>query len=304
MLNYITHKEAIMRLSRGEMQHYASEHNLNYNSVRARKSEWKNEMLLNYEIPEPVKSFDEAPLYIPSASFLVLADIHAPYHNKRMIERALKICKLHFSNVRDAVFAGDLYNFEAISSHPIDGPSTGTNTDMHTAGAILRRVMADFDAVTVIPGNHCRRIMKAMKSEYDFAFVVNGSLGSERPHNCELRTSNLSYCYAGKNGNRDWLIYHPTSYSGFGGKTPAEQAQLDQINVVGSHNHVMGMMQSKDGKYIGVDPGHLSDESYHWYHAKDRNKFAAWTAGFCIVSNGRPYLFNDLITDWQALGVR
>lgn len=254
-------------------------------------SAWAGDTIVG--IPEPVQAFQEPCMTLAASSFLVLADIHAPYQNKVMLERAMHITQKRFPHVRDCVVAGDLFNFERISRFGESGPSNNTGVDIRSGGAILRALLDAFN-VWVFPGNHDMRLAKRLGSEYDFSFVVNGAVGGGvRKH--ELYVSNLSYMRAGAGS---WLVLHPTSYSKLGGKTPAEIAELEQCNVVGSHNHVQGMMLTPSGKFIGVDPGHLTDPELHWYHHQNITKHARWSSGFVVVSKGYPYLFGDAFTDW------
>lgn len=253
---------------------------------------WTEETVV--EIPEPVPSFHEPCLELEAASFLVLADIHAPYQNKEMLERAMHVTQKRFPHVRDCVIAGDLFNFERISRYGESGPSNNTGVDIRAAGAIVRSLLERFH-VWAFPGNHDLRLAKRIGSEYDYSFVMNGAVGGT-PRKHELHVSNLSYMRA---AGGQWLVLHPTSYSKFGGKTPAEIAELEQCHVVGSHNHVQGMMLSSSGRYVGVDPGHLTDPELHWYHHQSITKHARWASGFAVVSHGYPYLFGDKFTDWS-----
>jgi len=244
--------------------------------------------------PPPARSSGlQAPIEIPLTDCIVMADLHVPYHNIGMLDRAMQIAGKF--NITTLVIAGDLLNFDQISKHPHTTPHVPLNDELALAGSVLRVLMEWFEHIYIISGNHDVRLAKKVDKEISLRFVIDGALGEDRPQ-CNLHVSDYSRMHLGET----WLIGHPSRYSQIGGKTPADIALVVQRNVVGSHNHIVGMMQSKDGRFVGIDPGHMTDPERHAYHRVTMpGQYAAWSSGFMAIVQDKPFIFNSLVTDWN-----
>jgi hypothetical protein len=236
----------------------------------------------------------ESALNIPDANALVIGDLHIPYHNRTMLERAIQVARRH--SIRRVIIGGDLFDFASLSHHPHNAPEQDPSATIRLAGDVLRALLAHFDEAYICNGNHDERFAKRLDRAWDLQLLINAAMGRDWPA-CSVSVTNLDYVYLGDN----WIVGHPSSYSGQGGKTPADLADLYQRNVVTLHNHVIGMAQSKSGKYIGVDCGHMTEAGQHYYQARRLSKFARWNAGFMVVSNGYPYTYSEQFTDWSLL---
>lgn len=251
-----------------------------------------------FGVPEGMTAPSEDPMHLPSNSAVVLSDFHIPHHNAPMIRRALGCAKYKYPHIRHCVINGDFFNFDSPSAHPKNGPSTDPDTTIRIGGDVLRSVMRVFDHLWIVNGNHDERIAKAVNANFRLDLLINAALGENRPTNCVLHVSNLDYMYVGDK----WLVGHPSSYSGQGGKTPSELANLFERNVIAAHNHIVGVSQSKNGKYIGVDSGHLTAPGGHYYLLRRLTKFTQWNSGFVVIDNGYAYPYTEAFTDWSALG--
>jgi hypothetical protein len=314
----------LLTARRGELESIAERHSINYNTARRERSRLLGQLpdeerpvlldlssmervdgpLAAYGIPEGVSEDETAPLSIPTPNVLVLSDLHCPHQNALMLGRALYITQTYFPHIRDIVVAGDIFNFSKLSRHPHNGPASSIKTELKTTGAVLRALFAPFDRAWVCSGNHDEIASKKLDDEFGgLEFLIDGALGADRPA-CKVQVSELDYLMVeDEDPSKRWLLAHPSAYSGLGGKTPSELAQIYQRHTICGHNHVIGMAPSKDAKWIGIDNGHCTDPAFHYYVKRRATKYQRWSAGFTIISDGYGHLFTERFTDFARYGL-
>lgn len=249
-------------------------------------------------IPKSLSN-DEKPLQVPTENVLVFGDMHAPYHNEIMLQRAIYVARKFYPHVRDVVFGGDTFNMDAISIHPKNARSVQLDVELIVGGDVAATILNCFDRGWIIPGNHDERVAKKLDQPFSTEQLFGAAFAHLRAWpTCELHFSNLDYLYIGEH----WIAGHPSKYSGQGGKMPSDLAQFYRRNTVSFHNHIVGESQSKDGDYIGIDAGHMTDPDKHFYVKRRFNTFTRWRSGFVVISNGYAYRYTDMFTDWSALG--
>lgn len=253
------------------------------------------ENLAAIRIPENAEIQTEVPITIRADNALVLGDLHIPYHNRLMLQRAIYVCRNFYPEVKTVIFGGDTFNFGSLSDHIHNGPEDHSDPSIRVAGGVMRAVMEYFDQAFICNGNHDERVSKRLNETFRLDLLISAAFGRNWP-NCEVKTTNLDYLYLGD----QWMIVHPSKYSGLGGKTPSEMAELYQRNVVSLHNHIIGISQSKTGRFIGVDSGHLTDPEFHYYMKRRATTFTRWNSGFTIISRGYATLFTEAFTDWAV----
>lgn len=254
----------------------------------------KQSQLTNSDIPEPTILNDDQPLTVYSSNAMILCDLHVPGHSKTMLENACKVAQL--KSTEDLVIIGDVYDFPSLSRFTHNQKEVSANDVIRIAGDVMRAVFKHFKRVYICNGNHDERLSKSIDDSWDLQLLINASFGRHWP-NCEIAVTNYDYIYL----NDNWIVGHPSNYSGQAGKTPAELADLKQKNIVTGHNHIVGISQSKSGLYVGIDTGAMLDPRAHWYNIRRLNKFAKWNNGFTVIKNGYPTLYTEQFTDWNAL---
>lgn len=300
MLNYDDAKEWYSLHNSGKTwRQIATMLNTTPEAVRSKVKRYKKQIkafdIPSIVIPPSQPLTDEKPISIPGlANALILGDLHVPHHNSVMLERALKITAKEFPHIKTIVIGGDIFDFSSISSYSKDSVQEAINSSIRLGGDVMRALFAPFDLSIITPGNHDQRLAKKVDANFDFELVINAAFGKNWPKS-EVKISNMDYIYMGQN----WLIGHPSNYSGQGGKTPSDLADLYQRNVITFHNHVVGYSQSRSGKYIGVDAGHSTVEDQHYYKERRLNKFVRWNSGFVVLSNDYVYTFSEKFTDWK-----
>lgn len=249
------------------------------------------------ELAAPTLPALEAPLAL-SGNALILGDLHSPYFNVELLRRAVALCRLWYPSIDTVLIIGDLFNAGKVSTHPQDGPEIDPQDELAITGNLLRWLGRFFARVVVVNGNHDERYNKRLNARFGMQALIDASLGAQRPA-CEYLGSNLDYALLGER----WVAGHPSSFSGLGGKTPSEYADVYARNVITGHNHRFGMAPSASGRYIGIDAGHMTRPEAHWYVKRRLNKFARWAAGFVILSNDHAELFTEGFTDWRRYGL-
>jgi hypothetical protein len=258
------------------------------------------------DIPDNTKRQFALPMIIPSTDILVMGDLHVPQHNKQMLKRAIYVTRRYFPNVSRLCLIGDTWDWTSLSKHPKDQPSEDLDESLELGGEMIRHIADYFDSVWMTNGNHDARLGLKLDAPFTLKRVVAAALAENWPK-AKLHVSNLDYVYADnedKDPSRNWILGHPSHYSGMGGKTPSEIADTECRNVATGHNHRVGLQPSKSGKFVGVDCGHMTDPDLHYYVLRRLTKFARWTGGFLVLSQGYPHLYTEQWTDWAALGCK
>lgn len=250
---------------------------------------------ISLETKEDPEEVDTKPITISADSALVMSDFHCPHYNKEMLERAITICQKYFPKVKTAIIPGDLFDFESLSVFPHTNPSApDTSKTLLAGGTVLEFVSTYYDTY-LTSGNHDERFAKKLNSPYHLRHIVSAALDGRKTKH-KITTTNMDYLYLGDK----WVIGHPSHYSIIGGKTPAEIAAIEEKNCATGHNHIIGIQTSKNGKYLGVDLGHMTDPSSHYYMTRRLTKFPRWLPGFLVIEDGFAYPFwDDRHTNWN-----
>lgn len=253
-------------------------------------------------IPKTQEPKFEAPIRLNHATALILGDLHCPYHHETMLRRAFWVSRK--AKIRTAVIIGDLFNLESISRHGFNGPFTSIDDEIASVKRVLRSFMQHFDEIYITLGNHDRRFSNRLDNPLGFQFVIDGVLGEERGRS-KFITTDRDYIYLdhpAEEEARSWIVGHPSSHSSQGGKTPSDIALIEHRSVITGHNHVVGVSQSRDGRYLGVDTGHMTVEDAHHYKEKSLTKYAKWNAGFVVLEDGYATSYSERFSNWKKLG--
>ncbi len=241
---------------------------------------------------------------ITDPNILVMSDLHVPHHHRTMLARAIYITRNHYPHIRQMAIIGDLFDFAGISRHPKNAPSDPIESELRIAGDVLRTLLQHLDRIYICSGNHDERLARKLDAHLGLQFLIDGCLGRNRS-DCDVIVSNLDYLHidpADGDPDKRWSIGHPSEYSGQGGKTPSDIADIERRHIMTAHNHTIGIAASKSGEYVGMDIGHMTEPGRHYYKHRRLTKMRKWTAGFAVISNGYPSPFWERFTSWSCLG--
>lgn len=248
------------------------------------------------DIPANVNLITTAPLALSLDKWLYCSDLHVPFHNREWVKRLILAAQYH--SVDTLVIGGDLFDFDSTSRHPKTQRQSDLNQTLHIGGDLLVALGRYFRHLYLLPGNHDARVAAKLDTPLEFNALVHaaikGRVSAER-----ITTTDYDYIRI-----NDWVVGHPRFYSSVPARGVAQVAQLQQCNVIGAHNHLVGMMQSSDGRWFAIDPGHMTDARLTPYMMQSAglSKYAAWKNGFVLVDNNLPTLFTDGLTDWSKYG--
>jgi hypothetical protein len=247
--------------------------------------------------PDNVQLLGKQPLTLDLDTFSYCCDLHAPLHNKRMLDRLVAV--LLQRGIGDLIIGGDLFDFDSASRFPKASAQAGLNRTLSIGGDILY-ALASLFKLYVLPGNHCRRVAAKLDEPLEFESLIYAALRG-RQTKYPITVTDYDYIYV----NDKWVVGHPRFYSRVPAKGGTDVAMLQQRHVIGAHNHVQGILQSPCGRYLSIDPGHMTEPELTPYHMQSlgMSKFPAWQAGFCVVEENKPTLYNDKMTRWKEYGV-
>jgi len=229
--------------------------------------------------------FDE-PLYINGESTLVIADIHAPFQDKRLLTDALTMAL--YTDVKQVIIAGDVLHNEAFNSQNKNDPATDHAVDIAAGKAIIEVFLAHGLTVYICVGNHDEYYLK--KNKVSFAQYIQEVILGNSPtnYNPNVITTERDYVLFGN----DTLIGHMSGYHTEGGVYAAEIAKHKEINVIAGHDHLRGRKETENG-YFGISIGCIANPDSFWYAQRRLNHFRYMQQGFAIYKQSKWYLFNE-----------
>lgn len=211
---------------------------------------------------------------------LILADIHAPYHDSEFINRCIDAALR--GGVEECCIAGDLVDNDALS--PFDPRAENIlEEEYQSAGQLLDILAHAFRRVLRIKGNHDARLDKRLGF---------GQLSADRVRQMLTKATNVEFsdyyvCYSGQ-----WMVVHPKNVSVVPGAVAARLAGKYHCNVVAGHGHVFGLAQDVSGQYIGIDSGACVDPLRLEYVSARPNLRPAIVQGAVVLREGYPYLLS------------
>lgn len=251
------------------------------------------------EIPANINLITEAPLRLDLTDWLYASDFHAPMHHQAFTERLIKVGRA--AGVKDLIIGGDVFDLAGLSHFPRTERQAATEDVMRVGGELLLTLARDF-RLYILPGNHDERYVKRLNDFTTFSRLVWGALGGNQPQN-KITITSYDYIYVGPD-ETGWVVGHPRYFSTIPARGGAEVAMIKHRSVIGAHNHIIGAMQSKCGRYVSVDPGHMTDPSITPYHLQSNglSKYPEWSNGFVLVRNNIHRICADKWVDWAELG--
>ncbi len=257
-------------------------------------------------VPTPTIAWPAQPLTLPLYDkWLYASDWHCPSYSPLMVDRLIRVAKK--KKVTTLVIGGDLTDQPTISKWPKTVPMHSHEECLDSAGALLSLLGDTFDEVVVLPGNHDDRTSKVKNEYFPLERLLHSCLAG-RTMNAKLTTTDHTFIYLGDEGP-DWhtagvVVGHPDFYSSTPAKGLVPIAMIQHRNVIGSHNHIQGLMFSPCGRYWTLDPGCMCDPSNTPYIQRTRgfSKYGSWRQGMVYMQGNVPTLLADGLVNWRDWG--
>lgn len=224
---------------------------------------------------------------------MVVGDVHVPATNYAFACRVSEVAEAELKSPRKLVIAGDFWNFDAWSRFPavIDPPAW--KQERTAARSLIARWRETFDEIDIISGNHdWRRIIanEAAEGAEDLVDLLRSD---------GVRWSIFKWCWL-TSGGRRWRVTHPRNYSIVNLSVVERLSQKYDCDVLGFHEHHLGISFDRYGRHLIVNGGCLVDSEKLAYVQLDDNASGAMVNGFVMIKGGYPYLYgNDRWTDWR-----
>ena len=230
------------------------------------------------------------PVTLSADNALVLADIHAPYHDAEWLNRLLTMARR--LNIQQCVLAGDLLDFATLSHFtPAMLEASDIDADLsdelEAAQQICRAIGDTFEHVLWTVGNHEKRLARRLGCRQRVG-ILKSLLG---PDAAGFTISKYGYCIIESHGQR-WRPSHPKNYSVIPARVAARLSDKYHMHVIAAHGHDWGQVVSLSGDYLGLACGMCADPYRLEYAVLDDTTSPMMQQGAFMLYRGRPYLLH------------
>lgn len=238
-----------------------------------------------------------------SGDWLVLTDLHIPFHYAPSLKKALKQAVL--LKVRRCIIAGDLIHADIISRYANAGQLVKIGDELAATGRVLEALLGVFDEIRVIMGNHDQRLeklaarWKETKDGQEAMDIVSRLL--DVPDDSESVSSGILEHFFGSDKvkldrltsmtvNGDWKVLHPGTCSRVSPQTERRLAEKFRKSTIGGHNHLFGIGFDASGTDLAANIGHCSDDTKFRYMREKITTFPTTVRGwgFILCSEAAP----------------
>lgn len=232
---------------------------------------------------EPEPKLIPPVLMTPYANALVIGDLHAPYQNSQLLQKAIDLALS--AGITQVDVAGDLHDFNSLSPMNKGEPTTAVDIDLKHSRQILTVLAHHFEKIRIVSGNHDEYFMKKRGGTFQ-DLIYNEVLQGK--YSDQIVATDYDYLLRGD----QWIIGHLSSYDEEAGKLAARIADLTDRNVAVGHDHLRGHKYSEKGR-IGISIGAMLTPDRFWYKQRRLNTFPPFQLGFLLIIDNQPYHFSD-----------
>ncbi len=243
------------------------------------------------DLPEP-GGLDFASM-IPrlEGDWAVTSDWHLPYFSRRMMVALVETARR--MDVRRLLIAGDLFDFTYLSDYVVyaDDRATSIERDIAMVRDLFGRLVPEhFDEVFIIPGNHDRRLSKALREKIGVVPLFK----LFTPEALQPRiTAGIFPTVEIESGGEPFRVVHPKSFSKDPTKVASQLTLIHRCHVISAHGHHFGMVVGPDGHHLAIDSGGLFDpRRINYLYFGGDTTHGKWAGGFVIVRGGDVTLHN------------
>jgi hypothetical protein len=221
----------------------------------------------------------EQPMRLKGAT-AVIADVHVPLTDWNLVDAALKQYKS--LGLKHLLLAGDLWNLDALSEFDFKHGDAGLEREIIEGNAFVKRLLKQFDSVTLLWGNHCARLHKKLGYAVDFERSMRMLLHELTPaEHCRLKISNLDHAYVSA-GKRTYYVCHPKQYSRVPLSGALKLAAKVNASVITAHSHHSAQGWDASGQHVVAELGGLFDARKTQYLQRT-TAFPVWTPGYAWI---------------------
>jgi hypothetical protein len=236
-------------------------------------------------------------LAVAERKVLLAADWHVPHHSEALVNRLDETAgKL---DVHHLVINGDFCNEDAffmggMDKHPGTTPFA---VELAKMRELLDYLLDTFERIFWTRGNHEERLFRVNKWEVSMDLLlemVGGSRGDR-----VVVTDRDYLIVAASDPEYNWRVTHGVGGSASVATSAAvRKAEILLTNVAQGHDHLLGLRQTANGRYWGMDTGCMLEPAWAGYKALNTKPYPVWNQGFALLDNGRPTLFGPRLNEW------
>lgn len=207
-------------------------------------------------------------------NILITSDWHIPHYDKEILSLLLNTAKEN--NTQELIIAGDFLNLDILSTFAKRETPISVDEELKEAKEVISALLSQFSSITVIPGNHERRIISRLQTPLSFSAFFNMIVNDERVKTVENDFILLDTAIG------TFRICHPRNYSRVKLSVAVQLADLYHQHIIAGHSHNFGFTFSRSGRFLCFDCGGLFDEDKIEY-IKDTTTHPSWEQGFILL---------------------
>lgn len=250
--------------------------------------------------PKTVPSVTLEPVTLEGGDRAILGDLHFPLVDWPFLARVCAAARKE--GIRSATLAGDIMDMGDYSSYAKVIPDPDTAIELDAAERGIDLLLATFEDVQVVMGNHDDRILKWLQGKLtpDKATdMLLSFMGGSRGGKVKLSLLDHHYLETETGG---WIIAHGAQYSQMPGKVAGDMALDEQRHAMTHHEHHFGMTTDRTGRYIAISNGMCADVRMMTYVMRQKKAGKRrMVQGATLLKGGYPHLLGGPpgMTDWK-----
>lgn len=232
--------------------------------------------------------------------WMIISDIEIPDHDPTVL--MLTILTAMRFGIKKLIIAGDLLaTDQATLNHWVNTIVEGDDAPyahcIKLVKMILKAMLAWFDTIILITGNHDDRVAKATQGEVHLGMFLDEFIDSGK-----LMYSRYPYLWL-ETSRGPIKVIHPQNFSSdpivLGQQLYDVEPKKCHIILGHCHRHQTGF--SKDGAYEIYGLGLVRDPKRTKYKQFSANKHRQWDQGILMIRNGYIHSLPIKSTDWPWL---
>ena len=214
---------------------------------------------------------------------LILADIHAPFHDARWINEVADLAIGR--GIKQLVIGGDLADFNAFSKW---GADIGIDADfeLDQLSKVMDELCAAFPDVYYFAGNHDVRPVRMLQNRVSVSWLMR--MFTPTAH-CQI--SDYHWCNL-TSGDTEYMLTHPRNTSIHATLIPKKLCAKYNKSVIAHHGHTWGMTRDDSNRHWAIDSGICADPERLAYAQLVQNTRPKMMRGAVIVEGGIPLLLS------------